>query len=110
MNFDKESKSDFFFGGGGGGGVQGKGIKERGERGRQSNNSHERHTLYNSFALNFIKIFYHYNFGFFFCLISHSKVSSGDLHINPYQTLMRDSLYCPSSTLYSQRKTSVDNN
>ena len=46
MNFDKESKSVFFFffGGGGrgrGGGVQGKGIKERGERGKQSNNSHE---------------------------------------------------------------------
>ena len=38
MNFDKESKSDFLRGegGGGGGGVQGQGIKERGERGRQS--------------------------------------------------------------------------
>ena len=44
MNFDKESKSDFFFlwgEVGGGGGVQSQGIKERGERGRQSNNSHE---------------------------------------------------------------------
>ena len=36
-----------FYGGGGGGGegggggVQGQGIKDRGERGRQSNNSHE---------------------------------------------------------------------
>ena len=43
MNFDKESKSDFFWGGGGGSGggqsFQGQGIKERGERG--SNNSHE---------------------------------------------------------------------
>ena len=48
MNFDKESKSDFFLKGGGGGGLgrggwgfQGQGIKERGERGRQNNNSHE---------------------------------------------------------------------
>ena len=45
MNFDKESKSDlfifFFCGGGGGGGIQSQGIKERGERGRQSNNSNE---------------------------------------------------------------------
>ena len=45
-----------FFGrarGGGGGGVQGQGIKERGERGRQSKYSYERQTLNNSFALNF---------------------------------------------------------
>ena len=44
MNFGKESKSDFFFlggGGGGSGGFQGQGIKERGERERQSNNSNE---------------------------------------------------------------------
>ena len=43
MNFDKESKSDFFLlcVGGGGGRVQGQGIKERGERGRQSNSCHE---------------------------------------------------------------------
>ena len=40
-------------GGGGGGNVQDQGIKERGEQGKQSNNSHEWHTLYNSFALNF---------------------------------------------------------
>ena len=51
MNFDKKSKSDFLFfffffflGGGEGAGFSGpgyKGIKEMGERGRQSNNSHE---------------------------------------------------------------------
>ena len=42
MNFDKESQFDFyFFFFFGGGGFQGQGIKERGERGRQSNNSHE---------------------------------------------------------------------
>ena len=43
MNFDKESKSDFILGGGGGGrrGVQDQGLKERGERERQSDNSHE---------------------------------------------------------------------
>ena len=42
--------------------------------------------------------------------ISHSKVSLGDLHINPYHTFQRDSLYCPSSTLFSKRRSSVDNN
>ena len=74
MNLDKESKSDFLcvcVGGGGGCGKEGAGFsgpgnKERGERGRQSNNSHERHTLYNSFALNFIAIFWHNHFLFFF--------------------------------------------
>ena len=34
-------------------GCQDQSIKERGERGRHSNFSHERHNLYNSFALNF---------------------------------------------------------
>ena len=58
MNFDKKSKPDFFSGGGVEGGRRGRGcqdqsIKERGERGRHSNFSHERHNLYNSFALNF---------------------------------------------------------
>ena len=29
-----------------------------------------------------------------------SKVSLGELHINPYHTLQRDSLYCPSNLLF----------
>ena len=34
-----------------------------------------------------------------FIKISRSKVSLGELHINPYHTLQKDSLYCPSSTI-----------
>ena len=49
----------------------------------------------------FIKIFWHNHIiiFWFFCLISRSKISLGDLQINPYHTLQRDSLYCPSSTI-----------
>ena len=82
MNFDKESKSDSFFAGGGG---EGGGVVRAPSFDPNS-------------YLNFLAQSYNH-FLIFFCLISRSKVSLGDLHINPYHTLQRDSLDCPSSTI-----------
>ena len=71
----------FFFWGGGGGGGEGSGPP--------------------ILLQIFIKIFWHNHIiiFWFLCLISRSKVSLRELHINPYQALQKDSLYCPSSTI-----------